>query len=366
MDTMADGNRTTTMSNYNTTEQTVDQVTMPMSVLISYSVIALTGLTGNIFVVLTICLLKRLRTVSNIFVTNLSLAHVLLGVHSVFVIIEEADPDWELPITACQVIGFLSFFSPIAIVLSMVIIANNRYTCIIATTRTTFSKSRVTLYLAIVWTISFLIALPLLVGWVSVSKSAGCACCFNFSENMIYGLVVTATVYVLPNFLILYYYIRIIIYVRNSRLRVTNHVVSTQRKRHDLRLAAQFVVIFIFFNLCYMPSLIVIWIGSAKGLSDSAIIAANFLFALNLIVNPVVYFIFNKYARRELYAACCRKRGQNWSQNPSHENHSRLQMVENTASNQPPGGVINVAFIATNQSVTTQEPTNKGNTKRAI
>lgn len=288
----------------------------PLWFLIVYAIISILGILGNLLVIVLIAVIPRLRTPPNIFVLNLCFADILLGFNAVFAFVEEVDAEWVLDGGGCRVFGFISFMPPIAVVLSMVIVAKIRYLAItsVSVNPDKLTRGRVTLYLALIWILSALISLPILMGWVSVRAGLFCACCFYFKENIIYGITVTTTVYIIPNILILYFYIRIFMHVRKSRMRVQQHqgTQGTARKA-DIQLARQFIVLFCIFNICYTPTMIVFWVEDEyNSLSVSANAVIMLIFALNLILNPLAYFAFNKGARRET-AKCCRGKKANWS-----------------------------------------------------
>ena len=282
--------------------------------LILYGVIVIVGILSNMFAMFSILLMKKLRTAQNMFVLNLCLADIFLGINALFTFITILNPEISIQDdhTECYVIGFFTFIPPLAVVLSMTVIARNRYQVIVQmSTNHNNDMKKVATKLLLVWVISIVVSLPILSGLISVKTYLFCTCCFYFAENLIYGLTVTVCVAVIPNLVIIYSYIRIVIVIRSSRKRVEIHKSRNSQiavyKKGDIRIAIQFIVLFVVFNICYLPTMIVFWTVEETDESIATPLRAfiMILFACNLIANPVIYFVMNKLAMDEL-KTCCR------------------------------------------------------------
>ena len=71
---------------------------LPIPVIIISAVILAVGFLGNVFIIIIVYSLKKLRNVQNIFVTNLCFADVLLAINMCFALVEELVPTWRLEV----------------------------------------------------------------------------------------------------------------------------------------------------------------------------------------------------------------------------------------------------------------------------
>lgn len=286
-----------------------------LAYIIVYGCIVIVGLCLNILAILAILLITKLRTAQNMFVLNLCFADILLGVNALFAFVDEIGNGMDFEDSherECQILGFMTFIPPIAVVLSMTVIARNRYKTIAGMYHNAamFNKRKVILYSCIVWAIAILVALPILIAEMEIITGLFCTCCFSFSANKIYGFTMTIFLYLFPNYIILYSYICIFVIVRRSRqkVRVMGFVSSGNLKKHDLQLAVQFILLFALFNICYLPTMIIFWLEEDSSISGECRAFVMLLFACNILANPLAYIAMNKGARNELRKLCCKRK----------------------------------------------------------
>jgi hypothetical protein len=268
------------------------------------------GVVANILLIAYILLVKRLRTVQNIYVVNASLADILLGINGIFSVMAMIDRFKSPSNEACRFFGVLTVMPAFVIVLSMVVIARNRFVAVIHLTSAAsrFTAKFVISSLGFIWILSIAIAAPIMFGWVTMESRLFCVCCFFFQENIEYGISITICLYFIPNVLIAYFYIRILKHIRQSRRRVQQHqgvcasrIVTQLRRKHEIRLAAQFLVIFLCFNIGYAPSMVIFWLEDENSQVPLSVESfAMMIFSINLIVMPIIYILFNSIARDEL------------------------------------------------------------------
>ncbi|CAH1790268.1 unnamed protein product [Owenia fusiformis] len=275
------------------------------------------GIISNLTLIICLVAIKRLRTVPNIFVVNLCAAGILLSVNSFLLVVQDFTQGVNTKITlmitpeSCRWLGFIDFIPPIALVMSMVIIARHRYISVlnVASDKRLFTRRRVCLMLAFVWVIAILIAVPILVGLIQLDKNVGniCACCFKMAENPAFAITVTLIVYVIPNILIIFYYTRILVFVRKSRRRIEHHTRQGNHISHnEMWLSVQFIIIFVAFNICYLPTMIVFWAMPENNPRVFTSVGNNMvrlLFTSNLLVNPLIFITFNQQARHVILSS---------------------------------------------------------------
>lgn len=187
-------------------------------------VICIVGIVGNIFVIVAVQLTRRLQTFTNVFVVVLSCTDFLTAMTLPFqggalLGLVDAYPAFAV---VCEVIGGLSFIFNGWSIITLIVIAFNRYTLITQqsqTYRRIFCKKNIAIMLAVI--LSYPLCSVILfgtTGWaVFGEKCNTCAVVDGRAFNLLSGIsMVTLMV------AILYFYLKIYLHVRN-------HV----RKVHD-------------------------------------------------------------------------------------------------------------------------------------
>ena len=130
--------------------------------------ICLAALFGNFSLYIIVYKNKDLRTITNLYILNLAAADIMVSVLSIpFTVVTVITGHWLFRDTACVALGFFTILSFIASVMSLGMIAINRYFYIVKwnTYTKTFSKTKSLLYAAAVWVVSISLASPPLFGW---------------------------------------------------------------------------------------------------------------------------------------------------------------------------------------------------------
>ena len=134
----------------------------------SLIVVCVAALVGNVGLIAIVIKDRRLQTVTNFFILNLSLADILVSAVSMpITIVTVLQTHWPLGDVGCTVVGFVTILTFIASVMGLALIAVNRYCYVVHWKRyaTIFTKRRVIPYALLVWGISLTLALPPLLGW---------------------------------------------------------------------------------------------------------------------------------------------------------------------------------------------------------
>ena len=224
----------------------------PYTFLACFSTII--GIFGNIIIVGAILCTKELKTVSNIFVFNLSIADFFIsllvdsftavGVLAGKNFFDKRPGLCEFVAFACLVfcetslitIGFLAFNRYIKICYS------NLYHKIFKTKRTIF-------YCVICWLIGFLITIPNVTGWSNLAYDKDTLnCMWNRLASRSYSIFFPLSSIIIPCFIILYFYLSIFIYA------VRSHSRANQRNGnliYSLRVAKGLFVSYLLFVFCW-------------------------------------------------------------------------------------------------------------------
>ena len=147
---------------------------MRLSILVTISevttlcFICLAASIGNTSLFLIVYKNPNLRTITNMFILNLAAANILVSMLSMpATMVTIVNGCGVFGHTACVVLGYFTILSFIASVMSLGMIAINRYFYIVKwnTYTINFTKTKALLYVAGVWFVSMSLASPPLFGW---------------------------------------------------------------------------------------------------------------------------------------------------------------------------------------------------------
>ena len=160
-------------------------------------IICLAALIGNLSLYIIVYKNKDLRTITNLYILNLAAADIMVSVLSIpFTVVTVITGRWLFGDTACVALGFFTILSFITSVMSLGMIAINRYFYIVKwnTYKNTFSKKKGLLYAAAVWAVSISLASPPLFGWAEYRFIPGKSYCFVYWPSNVYFMYFMITV----------------------------------------------------------------------------------------------------------------------------------------------------------------------------
>ena len=186
--------------------------------------ICLAAVIGNVSLFLIVYKNRKLRTVTNMYILNLAAADILVSVLSMPVtVVTIIKQRWVFGHTACKVFGFFTILSFIASVMSLGMIAVNRYFYIVKwnTYTNTFSKRKALFYGVAVWIVSISLASPPLFGWAEYRFIPGKSYCFVYWPSNVYFMYFMITVcFFGPLSVMAFSYYNILTFTRASIKRV--------------------------------------------------------------------------------------------------------------------------------------------------
>nr|KAG5693698.1 hypothetical protein BaRGS_008340 [Batillaria attramentaria] len=121
---------------------------------------------ANVLVFYTLSSNRRLRTVTNYFVCNLTLADVCFTLGCPFVAVGRVMGQWTLGSFACKTIVYLSFVCGFVTIWTLTLISIDRYTCIVRNTKHRITPSLALVLISIVWLLALAAFAPLLLYFV--------------------------------------------------------------------------------------------------------------------------------------------------------------------------------------------------------
>ena len=282
-----------------------------------------TSILGNLTLFFVVTRRKNLRTISNGFLLNLAFADLLVSVINmpitVATIIEQR---WVFGRTACVFLGFTTMLSFVSSVMSLAMIAINRYFYVVQwkTYKSIFTPRRSFIFGSIVWLISSLISLPPLFGWAEYRYIPGKSFCFVYWPSDVYYMYFMLTVcFFGPLSVMSISYFNIFKYTRvarqslNQHRDVTNEEKTAQengRIRRGFKVTPEevkitntiLVVVVACFMFCWAPFAMTMFTDVYYNRPIPRIIDISTLLLgyANSMCNPVIYGIRNQSFRREL------------------------------------------------------------------
>ncbi|XP_060574756.1 orexin receptor type 2-like isoform X1 [Ruditapes philippinarum] len=305
--------------------------------IVVYALTFFVGLIGNILVCFAIWRNKNMRTITNMFIVNLSvadLAVIILCLPSALLI--DVTETWYLGNTFCKIHIFLQSIFISVSVLTLSSISVERWYAICHPLRFHSTVGRARTIIIIVWTVSILLAVPELIFSTVIPWNARTvlwSSCgpylWNTRDQTIYQVFLMIAVYFVPMILMGFTYMQIALVLwrghipgastsRNSRSRQPMLNNRHQRESTDgedqmdgRRKAAKMLVAVVFmFGICFFPIHlynILRYTGSNKNMSHSAenifVLTAHWAIFFNSCVNPVIYNFMSDKFRKEFKVA---------------------------------------------------------------
>uniref|UniRef100_A0A3Q3K236 Neuropeptide FF receptor 2 n=1 Tax=Monopterus albus TaxID=43700 RepID=A0A3Q3K236_MONAL len=300
---------------------------------ISYLLIFVLCMLGNGVVCFIVLRSKNMRTVTNLFILNLAISDLLVGIFCVpTTLVDNIITGWPFGSMVCKLSGMVQGISVSASVFTLVAIAVERFHCIVYPFKQRLTIATSKLIIVIIWFLAVFIMCPSGV-MLQVTKEQTVRIVLGQDNNThpfywcrenwpsqemrkIYTTVLFANIYLAPLTLIVLMYARIGFTLFKSPvppMRVSGivtegrHTISSKKKRVIMML----LVVALLFILSWLP----LW--TLMMLSDYATLTehqhrviniymyplAHWLAFFNSSVNPIIYGFFNENFRRGFQAA---------------------------------------------------------------
>jgi 5-hydroxytryptamine receptor 7 len=179
-------------------------------VIIICSLMTMITIVGNLVVILSVCLVRKLRTASNILIVSLAVSDVLVGlfIMPLAMVLEIFNNEWKLGSIMCDLWTSTDVLLCTASILNFLVISIDRY-CIINHPFKYAPMRKVKLLLIMiagVWILSALVSLPPILGWGRPSKRLP-TCVVN--ETLEYQIFATMLSFYIPLIVVLIIYANI-------------------------------------------------------------------------------------------------------------------------------------------------------------
>ncbi|CAH3143123.1 unnamed protein product [Porites lobata] len=266
---------------------------------------------GNVLVCIAVFKTAHLRTIPNVFITNLAVSDILMAIVcmpiSLHVLISGK---WPFSSSVCDMHGFFMFTFGIVSQVNVSVIAVNRYfaLCRPFECKAIFTKINVLFMIAILWILPSVASVPPLVGWGYYAFHPGKAfCIYPFHVNLIYTTIVQLLFIAFPMGLVVFSYTNCILAVRSSNRQIAEmaddptSVGQGSRKAREVRATWTMLFSTLGFSMCWLPVSVIDFIETSRGggnLPRQVFMLNGFLIFFSSTINPFIYWLSNRDFRK--------------------------------------------------------------------
>ncbi|XP_061787671.1 neuropeptide FF receptor 2-like [Nerophis lumbriciformis] len=295
---------------------------------------------GNGVVCFLVLRSKNMRTVTNLFILNLAISDLLVGIFCMpTTLVDNIITGWPFGNMVCKLSGMVQGISVSASVFTLVAIAVDRFRCIVFPFKQKLTTSTSKLMIVVIWVLAVSVTCPSGV-MLQVSKEPAVRiilrrdnatrpfywCRENWPSpamRKLYTTVLFVTIYLAPLSLIVVMYARIGLALLKTAVPAlrgsgigpggskanvdARHAVSRKKKR----VVTMLLVVALLFAVSWLPLWTLMMLSDYASLSERQHRMVNiYLYPLahwlaffNSSVNPIIYGFFNETFRRGFQAA---------------------------------------------------------------
>ncbi|XP_015277856.1 PREDICTED: neuropeptide FF receptor 1 [Gekko japonicus] len=294
--------------------------------IIAYVFIFFICMVGNMLVCFIVLKNRQMRTVTNIFILNLAISDVLVGIFCMpTTLVDNLITGWPFDIVMCKMSGLVQGMSVSASVFTLVAIAVERFRCIVYPFRQKLTLRKALVTIAIIWILALIIMCPSAVTLtVTRDEYHFMLDAYNHSYpfyscweawpdkemRKIYTTVLFFHIYLAPLTLIVIMYTRIAFKLFKS----SAHIRGSQFEENDGRRVSKrkvkvinmLIIVALFFTLSWLPLWSLLLLTDYGNLTEYQLSHvtlyffpfAHWLAFFNSSINPIIYGYFNENFRR--------------------------------------------------------------------
>uniref|UniRef100_A0AAR2LPK4 G-protein coupled receptors family 1 profile domain-containing protein n=1 Tax=Pygocentrus nattereri TaxID=42514 RepID=A0AAR2LPK4_PYGNA len=286
------------------------------SLILAYLFIFLLCMVGNGLVCLIVLENRRMRTVTNLFILNLAVSDLLVGVFCIpTTLVDNLITGWPFTNTVCKMSGLVQGMSVSASVFTLVAIAVDRFRCIVYPFQPKLTLLVAKVTIVMIWVLALVIMCPsaatltaaqvkhhYMVHNLDYNHTYPLFSCFeNWADpqmRKVYTTVLFAHIYLIPLTLITIMYGRIGI----------KPLISHKK----IKVIKMLSVVALLFTLSWLPLWTLMLLTDYGGLDEEELEFlsgyvfpfAHWLAFSNSSVNPIIYGYYNENFKRGFQAIC--------------------------------------------------------------
>ncbi|KAM9858164.1 neuropeptide FF receptor 1 like 2 [Aulostomus maculatus] len=311
--------------------------------ILAYLFIFLLCMGGNILVCVIVLGNRRMRTVTNLFILNLAISDLLVGIFCVpTTLVDNLITGWPFSNTVCKMSGFVQGVSVSASVFTLVAIAVERFRCIVYPLHTKMTKPVAKAAIVFIWVFAMGIMCPAamvltvdklpfhyMVHNDDLNHTLPLYTCYeDFAKpqmRKIYTAVLFAHIYLVPLTVITFMYGSIGVklcssVVANREPQQAGDLVPVRGRRggqllisqKKIRVIKMLILVALLFMLSWLPLWTLMMMTDYAGLDrDQLDLLTSYIFPFahwlafsNSSVNPIVYGYYNVNFKRGFKTAC--------------------------------------------------------------
>lgn len=265
---------------------------------------------GNILVISCLLNVKEMKTVTGIFLLNLAVTDLGVGVVSIPLSIASnvkqffVHEKWFCILNGSGLMLFLT-----SSVLTLAAISFQKYVTVDRKANIRFSKKHASCCIAVIWILSVVFTVGPIIGWAEYTYSYGGHQCAPYTYNTAgysYFVLLLLIFFLLPGLTMSYCYARLYFftrhYIRTVRLRAETNPEQTSKPWQsisDTRMIHTLLIVMFAFVLCWLPCGILYFIKfSGQHITIHLEGVVVMLAYGNSALNPIIYALRHKAFRK--------------------------------------------------------------------
>ncbi|XP_077864376.1 LOW QUALITY PROTEIN: orexin receptor type 2-like [Saccoglossus kowalevskii] len=320
-------------------ENFVFPTTVEWVLISAYIVVFIVAICGNALVCYAVIRNHQMRTVTNYYILNLSVADTLVSMVCLpITMVVDATETWYFGATACKVVPYLQVAVMSVSVLTLSAIAVDRYFAICQPLMFKSTPRRAATVIVAIWLSSFIIPIPLAVVYETESRLPAFVYmtrCYEkgwhgMVQQKIYHIFLICAIFIVPLMLVTVAYTLV---CRQLWASIPGSLESTDEKNAQAKdggmnksregqiksrrkVAKMMIVVVVIFAVCYLPLHILNVLRqfsvfeidyASRHLFHVPFLIAHWLAFANSAVNPIIYNFLSAKFRHEFVTAfmCC-------------------------------------------------------------